>query len=473
MASQQEQSSSNGASGKLWGGRFTGALDPLMMAYNESIHFDRAFFAQDIAGSIAFARANIATGILTQDEFAAIEKGFDQVLEEWRTNKFEIKPGTDEDIHTANERRLGEIIGTEIGGKLHTGRSRNDQVATDLRLWLRDELREIEHHLVDLLKVVAERAEADIDYIMPGYTHLQRAQPIRWSHWLLSYGTAFSSDLERLREVIKRVNRCPLGCGALAGNAFSIDRIAMAKELGFEGLVYNSMAAVADRDFVLETMQWGSTLMLHISRWSEDLIIYSSTEFGFVRLADAYTTGSSLMPQKKNCDSLELLRGKCGRVFGQMAGLMMTIKGIPSTYNKDLQESVEPMLEHVKTLKDSLLIAARVLSTLTTLPDKMLAALTPDMLATDLAEYLVRKGLPFRETHHIAGRVVSLAEKEGIPMDKLTIEQLQGVDSRFGKDVLDVFDYARSVEMKSATGGTSKSAVKEQIKVLLDLTKGA
>ncbi|KAI9811046.1 MAG: argininosuccinate lyase [Pycnora praestabilis] len=470
MAQQQQKPATESASGRLWGGRFTGATDPLMVAYNESIYFDRAFFAQDIAGSVAFARANVGTGILTKDEFAAIENGFHLVLEEWQTDQFEIKDGIDEDIHTANERRLGEIIGTGIAGKLHTGRSRNDQVATDLRLWLRDELREIETYLVNLLKTIAVRAEEDIDLLMPSYTHLQRAQPIRWSHWLLSYGSAFVNDLERLREVIKHVNKCPLGCGAVNGNAFSIDRLAMAKELGFDGLIYNSMAAVADRDFILETMQWGSTLMLHVSRWSEDLIIYSSAEFGFTKLADAYTTGSSLMPQKKNCDSLELLRGKCGRTFGQMAGLMMTIKGIPSTYNKDLQESVEPILEHVKTLKDSLLIAGRVLSTLTTFPEKMLAALTPDMLATDLAEYLVRQGLPFRETHHIAGRVVALAENEKVPMDTLTVEQLKGVDSRFGEDVLDVFDYEHSVEMKTVTGGTSRSAVKEQIGLLKEFT---
>jgi argininosuccinate lyase len=472
MASRQQQSFKNVSSGKLWGGRFTDETDPLMTAYNESIYFDRAFYAQDIAGSIAFARANVKTGILTQDEFSAIERGLTQVLKEWQSDKFVIKPGVDEDIHTANERRLGEIIGMNTAGKLHTGRSRNDQVATDLRLWLRDELREIETYLVDLLKTIATRAEQDIDSLMPGYTHLQRAQPIRWSQWLLSYGVAFSNDLERLREVIRRVNRSPLGCGALAGNAFSIDRVVMAKELGFEGLVYNSMAAVADRDFILETMQWGSTFMLHISRWSEDLILYSSSEFGFVRLAEAYTTGSSLMPQKRNCDSLELLRGKCGRVFGQMAGLMMTVKGIPSTYNKDLQESVEPMLEHVKTLKDSLLIAARVLSTLTISPANMLAALSPDMLATDIAEYLVRKGVPFRETHHIAGRVVALSEKEGKPMDKLSLEQLQGVDARFGEDVLDVFDYTSAVEMKSAIGGTSKSAVLEQIQVIKNIIAG-
>ncbi|KIX10314.1 argininosuccinate lyase [Rhinocladiella mackenziei CBS 650.93] len=447
----------------LWGGRFTGGLDPLMVSYNESIYFDRAIYAQDIRGSIAYARANSKIGILTQEEFQAIEKGFAQVLSEWQNAKFEIKPGVDEDIHTANERRLGEIIGTHIAGKLHTGRSRNDQVGTGMRLWLRDQLRDIEQHLIALLRVTTSRAQSEISALMPGYTHLQRAQPIRWSHWLLSYGSVFTSDLERLREVIRRVNRSPLGSGALVGNPFGIDREAMAKELGFEGIINNSMAAVADRDFVIEALQWAATLMQHISRWAEDLIIYSTAEFGFVRLADAYSTGSSLMPQKKNPDSLELLRGKSGRVFGYMAGLMMSVKGLPSTYNKDLQESFEPMLNGIKTSADSVQIATGVLSTLTIFPDKMRAALTPDMLATDLADYLVRQGVPFRETHHISGRVVALAEKEGKPMDKLTLQQLQRVDSRFGDDVMDAFDYESSVEKRAVLGGTSKQSVEEQI----------
>lgn len=262
-----------------------------MVSYNESIYYDRAFHTQDIQGSIAWARANHKNGILSEAEFAAIESGLKQVEEEWVAGTFKIIPGVDEDIHTANERRLGEIIGKEIGGKLHTGRSRNEQVATDMRLWLRDELKKIESFLVDYLKVVAARSENEIEHIMPGYTHLQRAQPIRWSHWMLSYGLAFATDLQRLREVIKRVNRSPLGCGALAGNPFNIDREAMAKELGFEGLLWNSMSAVGDRDFVVETMQWGATLMSHLSRWAEDLIIYGTGEFSFVRLADAYSTG--------------------------------------------------------------------------------------------------------------------------------------------------------------------------------------
>lgn len=374
--------SSHHVPGKLWGGRFTGSQDPLFTQYNESIYYDRAFYSQDIAGSVAWARANKNKGILSDEEFQKIVKGLEEVDTEWREGKFEIKPGIDEDIHTANERRLSEIIGKEIGGKLHTGRSRNEQVATDMRLWLVAELRKIEGFCVDLIKTMAKRAEIEIDVLMPGYTHLQRAQPIRWSHWLCSYAFAFASDLERLREVIKRVNKSPLGCGALAGNPFGIDREAMAEELGFEGLLMNSLGAVGDRKFAVETMQWAAELMGDISRISEDLIVYSTAEFGFVKLADAYSTGSSLMPQKKNPDSLELLRGKSGRVMGQMMGLMVTAKGIPSTYNKDLQESVEPLLDCTKTVSDSVQILTGVLSTLAIQADRMLAALTPDMLAT-------------------------------------------------------------------------------------------
>ncbi|KAJ4989324.1 argininosuccinate lyase [Stagonosporopsis vannaccii] len=453
------------AENMLWGGRFTQGLDPVMEQYNASLPYDRLFYAQDIAGSIAFARANKNNGILTADEFAAIEKGFVQIKEEWANNTFEVK-ANDEDIHTANERRLSEIIGKDIGGKLHTGRSRNEQVATDMRLWLRDQLHILEGYLKQLIKTSVQRAEAEIDVLMPGYTHLQKAQPIRWSHFILGHATAFSQELERLREVIKRVNRSPLGCGALAGNPFNIDRDAMAKELGFEGLLPNSLNAVGDRDFVFETLQWGSSLMLKLSRWAEDLIIYSSLEFGFVRLADAYSTGSSLMPQKKNADSLELIRGKSGRAFGHMAGLYVTIKGLPTTYNKDLQESVEPLIDHIKTVGDSLQIATGVISTLTINKEKMYAALAPEMLATEFADYLVRKGVPFREGHHISGRVVAAAEQNDVPMDKLSLEQLKAIDSRLGDDVVECLDYERAVELKNATGGTSKSACLEQIAIM-------
>ena len=455
----------------LWGGRFTSGPDPLMFQYNESLSFDRRMYAQDIRGSIAYARANSKIGILTADEFNRIEAGFQTVLKEWEEGTFKIVPGVDEDIHTANERRLGEVIGKDVAGKLHTGRSRNDQVVTGMRMWLREQINELEGFLVDFLRVMCSRAKNEIDVLMPGYTHLQRAQPIRWSHWIMSYGVVFADDLARLRECRKRVNRSPLGAGALVGNPFGIDREAMAKELGFEGLIMNTLAAVADRDFILETLQWGSTCMLHVSRWAEDMILYSTAEFGFVKLSDAYSTGSSLMPQKKNPDSLELLRGKSGRMFGLMAGLMMSIKGLPSTYNKDLQEGWEPMLDGIKTVSDSLQIATGVLSTMTIFPEKMKAALTPDMLATDLADYLVRKGVPFRETHHISGRVVALAEKERVPMDKLSKEQLKGVDARFGDDVMKCFNFEQSVETRTVTGGTSKKSVQGQVEALMKLVQ--
>ncbi|UKZ79307.1 hypothetical protein TrVFT333_007057 [Trichoderma virens FT-333] len=430
------------AAGMLWG---AGAIDPLMYKYNASIRYDKALYKEDILGSIAFARANSKAGIITQDEFQAIERGLLQVMEEWKQGTFVIMPN-DEDIHTANERRLGEVIGKDIAGKLHTGRSRNEQVVCDMRMWLRDRIREIDSQLVAFLKVIVTRAESEIDYIMPGYTHLQRAQPVRWSHWLMSYAAAFKQDLERLRQVFERVN--------------------LTKELGFSGITLNSMNTSADRDYLLDFLVWNSIFANHISRWAEDLIIYSTSEFSFVRLADAYCTGSSLMPNKFNGDSLELLRGKSGRSFGQMAGLMMTLKSLPSCYNKDLQEGWEPMLDSVQTVSDSLGIANGVIATLKVRPERMEAALDKTMLATDVAEWLVRRGCPFREAHHISGRVVALSEKLEVSMDTLTLEQLQAIDSRFTADIVEAFEYETSIEAKSSKGGTSRSSVLEQIQIL-------
>ncbi|KAK6865798.1 argininosuccinate lyase [Apiospora arundinis] len=448
------------------GGRFTGAIDPLMHKYNASIGYDKALYKEDILGSIAFARANSKAGIISEAEFQEIERGLLQVMEEWKQGTFAIMPN-DEDIHTANERRLGEVIGKDTAGKLHTGRSRNEQVVCDMRMWLRDRIREIDSQLVAFLKVIITRAESDeINYIMPGYTHLQRAQPVRWSQWLMSYAAAFKQDLERLRQVFERVNLSPLGCGALAGNPFGIDRNAIAEELGFGGITLNSMNTSADRDFIIEFLVWNSVLTNHISRWAEDLIIYATSEFSFVRLADAYSTGSSLMPNKHNADSLELLRGKSGRAFGQMAGLMMSVKGLPSCYNKDLQEGWEPMLDSVQTVSDSLGIANGVIATLKVRPERMEAALDKTMLATDVAEWLVRKGCPFREAHHISGRVVAESEKREISMDKLTLEELQAIDPRFTADIVEAFEYETSVEAKSSQGGTSRSSVLEQIQAV-------
>ncbi|KAI8630279.1 argininosuccinate lyase [Xylariaceae sp. FL1651] len=453
------------AAGMLWGGRFTGAIDPLMHKYNASIQYDKALYKEDILGSIAFARANSKTGIISEDEFQAIERGLLQVMEEWKQETFVIMPN-DEDIHTANERRLGEIIGKDTAGKLHTGRSRNEQVVCDMRMWLRDRIKEIDSQLVAFLKVIVARAESEIDYLMPGYTHSQRAQPVRWGHWLMAHAAAFKQDLERLRQVFERVNLSPLGCGALAGNPFRINRNAIAEELGFSGITFNSMNTSADRDFIIEFLTWNSIFTNHISRWAEDLIIYGTSEFGFLRLADSYATGSSLMPNKKNSDSLEILRGKSGRAFGQMAGLMMTMKGLPYCYAKDSQESWEPMLDSVGFVLDSLGIANGVITTLTVRPERMRAALDMTMLATDVAEWLVRKGVPFREAHHISGRIVALSENTGVSMDQLTLEQLQAIDSRFTADITAAFKYESSVEAKSAPGGTSRSAVLGQIQEL-------
>lgn len=358
------------------------------------------------------------------------------------------------------------MIGTQIAGKLHTGRSRNDQVATDMRLYLVTEMDSIAKTLTSFLEVLTKRAEVEIDVLMPGYTHLQRAQPIRWSHFLMSHALNFSGDLGRLLQVRARVNRSPLGSGALAGNPFNVDREFIAQDLGFESCLENSLSAVSDRDFVAEFLMWSTLLCSHISKFAEDMIIYSTAEFGFIKLSDAYSTGSSLMPQKKNPDSLELLRGKSGRVFGQMAGFMMTLKGVPSTYNKDLQEDKEPLFDCIRTVSDSLGIFTGVISTLSINKEKMYAALDDGMLATDLADYLVRKGVPFRKTHHISGECVRLAEETNRPMSSLTLEELRNIDTGFDEDIMKVWNFEESVEKRTSRGGTSKAGVIKQIELL-------
>lgn len=449
---------------KLWGGRFSGAVDPLMDAFNASINFDKRMYGADCIGSIAYAKALAKNNIISETERDQLVSGLESVMKEWEEGKFVIVAG-DEDIHTANERRLGELVGS-VAGKLHTGRSRNDQVATDMRLWLRDEAQTILAHLKELIAVVVSRAEKELDVIMPGYTHLQRAQPIRWSHFLLSHAWLWQSDAQRLEQLIDRFNVLPLGSGALAGHVFNIDRHFLAKELGFRDIIHNSLYAVSDRDFVAEFLFWASLTMVHISRIAEDLIIYSTGEFAFVKLADAYSTGSSLMPQKKNPDSLELLRGKSGRVFGSMSGFMMSYKGIPSTYNKDLQEDKEPMFDAADTLSGSLQITAGVLSTMNIFPEKMKASLSADMLATDLAEYLVRKGVPFRETHHISGAAVKMAEDRNGSLSDLTVEDLKTLHPSFEADVSKVWSFETSIENRNTPGGTAKSSVLAQIELL-------
>lgn len=435
-----------------------------MHEYNQSLKYDKRMYAADVKGSIAFSKALLKAGILNEAEQKEITRGLKEVEKEWAEDKFKIQ-ADDEDIHTANERRLSEIVGKDIGGKLHTGRSRNDQVATDMRIWLMDETAKVDKYLSDLLTVMVSRAEKETDAILPGYTHLQRAQPVRWSHVLLSHAQSFINDLQRLRELVPRISVLPLGSAALAGNPYQLDRELLRQELGFQSIGENSMHAVADRDFVVEWLQWASLMMIHMSRLAEDLIIYSSAEFGFVTLSDAYSTGSSIMPQKKNPDSCELLRGKSGRVFGQMAGFMMSLKGIPSTYNKDLQEDKEPLFDAVDTVSASLQIAEGVIATLTVNKENMAKALSMDLLATDVADYLVRKGVPFRETHHISGRSVALAEATQRQISDLTMDEWKQLSPLFTEDIKDVFNFENSVEKRNAIGGPAREMIQRQVDI--------
>eukprot|EP00884_Botryococcus_braunii_P003074 jgi/Botrbrau1/12768/Bobra.0238s0007.1 len=452
----------DGTKKKLWGGRFTGKTDPLMEKFNESLPFDKRMWREDIHGSIAYAKALARAGVLTEEEMRQIVFGLEQIENEWDNGTFKIVSG-DEDIHTANERRLTELIGP-AGGKLHTGRSRNDQVATDTRLWLYRQLQLTRGYLADLIKSAVARAESEIDVLMPGFTHLQPAQTVRWSHWLLSHAAAWQRDDMRLRDMLPRVATLPLGSGALAGNPFGVDRRFIANELGMIGGVCpNSMDAVSDRDYVLDTLYFASVHLIHLSRWAEDLIIYSSGQFRFVQCSDAYATGSSLMPQKKNPDALELIRGKAGRLQGNLAGMLAVMKGAPTTYNKDFQEAWEALFDTVDTLNDCIRIATGVISTVRINRDRMLAGLSPDMLATDLAEYLVRKGVPFRETHHISGAAVKLAEDRNVTLFDLTVDDLKAIHPLFEDDVVAVWDYNESAEKRDTEGGASSRSVLEQI----------
>lgn len=452
---------------QLWGGRFSGQNDPLMARFNASLPFDWRLWNADITGSIAWARAIRDAGLLTADECSAITRGLADIKAELVADgQHDLRAATDEDIHTYVERRLTERIGP-VAGKLHTGRSRNDQVATDVRLWLRWEIAGLDSALADLITSATQRAEAEIDVLMPGYTHVQPAQPVRWSHWLLSHAWPWQRDRQRLAELVQRVNVLPLGAGALAGCPFPIDRAALAADLGFADVTPNSLDAVSDRDFIAEFLFWAALLGVHLSRWAEDLILWSSREFGFVTLADAYSTGSSLMPQKKNPDALELLRGKAGRLTGGLMGLLTVLKGLPSAYDKDIQEDKEPLFDAVDTLALALPVAQGVLETLTIHPERMLAALGDEMLATDLADALVRAGVPFRESHHLVGRVVRRAEELGCPLRSVPPADLHAISPHFSTpEMANVWDFERSVEQRAVAGGTARTSVLAQIQTL-------
>ncbi|MGC9395795.1 MAG: argininosuccinate lyase [Anaerolineae bacterium] len=446
---------------KLWGGRFDKPTDALLERFNASIGFDWRLYAADIAGSIAYARSIRDVGILTDTELDAIVQGLEQVRAEFDAGTFVALP-SDEDIHTAVERRLGELIG-DAAGKLHTGRSRNDQIATDMRLYLLHQVPVLREHVRGLQRAIVDKAEAHLDVMMPGYTHLQPAQPILFSHWLMSFFWMLQRDVERLDDLTKRVSVLPLGNAALAGNTFGIDREMLAADLGFDRINENSLDGVSDRDFIAELLFWAALLQTHLSRLAEDLIIYATAEFGFVELDDAYSTGSSIMPQKKNPDSIELVRGKTGRLVGNLVALLTTLKGLPSSYDKDLQEDKESLFDTLDTLELELPIVAGVIDTLRINAGQMASALRDDLLATELADYLVRQGLPFRQGHHIVGQVVRATLAKGCGLRDLSVAEYQALSPHFGDDVHDVLDFRRAIEQRSVPGGTATAAVQAQI----------
>ncbi len=446
---------------KLWGGRFSEGLDVLAAQINNSISFDWRLAEADIHGSFAWAKALALAGVLTKEEAGVICDGLEGVLQEVQAGTFVIAPA-DEDVHTAVERRLTERVGP-VGGKLHTGRSRNDQVATDFRLWLMGEAARLDGLLREVQSALVERAKHDLGLLMPGYTHLQRAQPILLSHWWLAHFWPLERDRERLAQARKRMAVLPLGSGALAGTPFPVDRAYLAGALGFDAVSPNSLDAVSDRDFAVEFLFVAALAGVHLSRLSEALILFSSAEFGFVELSDTYSTGSSLMPQKKNPDTLELARGKTGALIGHLVGMLTTLKGLPSAYDKDLQEDKQPVFAAVDTLGLVLPVMSGLLRTLHVRPERLQQALDPAMLATDLADYLVQRGMPFREAHGVVGRVVRRAQSLGVAINQLSLPELQEISTVFAGDVQQVFDFLASANRRAVTGGTAEQAVLAQL----------
>ena len=458
----------------LWGGRFAQKLDQLAFDLNTSLPVDQRMALQDVDGSIAWAHALHQANVLLDEEHASISSGLATVRKEFSSGQFSFAP-SDEDIHTAVERRLTELIGV-TAGKLHTGRSRNDQVATDFRLWMLQAIPVLDSALKDVQSALVEQAELAGETLMPGYTHLQRAQPILLAHWWLSHYHPLQRDHERLTDLIKRVSILPLGSGALAGSPVPVDRAALAEALGFAVASPNSLDSVSDRDFAVEFLFCATMIGSHLSKLSEQIVLYTSAEFGFFELSDAFSTGSSLMPQKKNPDVFELTRGKAGTLIGMLTGLLATLKGLPSTYDKDLQEDKAPVFQAADTLLAILPVIAGALRTITSKPERMRNAIDSFMMATDLADYLVSKGIPFRETHAIAGKAVRLAgdASRKIGLEELSLEAYQALCQAFEADVYQVFDPLKSVEKRNAIGGTSPQSVKNQlagIRRLLSLEK--
>lgn len=447
---------------KLWAGRFQKETDTLVNDFNSSIQFDARLYKQDIAGSIAHAQMLGKQGIIEEHEVEAIVDGLKAILADIEADKVEFSVDN-EDIHMNIETLLTQRIG-DAGKRLHTARSRNDQVAVDTRLYVKQEIPVIIDQILNLEQVLVERAKEHTDTVMPGYTHLQRAQPTTFGHYMMAYANMFKRDVTRLEDCLERLDECPLGAGALATTTYDIDRFQTAQALGFKKPTDNSMDSVSDRDYAIELLSNLSILMMHLSRFSEEIILWCSWEFKFVDLDDAYSTGSSIMPQKKNPDVAEIMRGKVGRVYGDLTAMLTILKGLPLTYNRDLQEDKEPFLDADHTLSTSLELMAGMMKALRFDEVRMARALTAGFLnATELADYLVTKGIPFREAHHITGSAVALAEGKNLSLEALPLDALQGLCDRIGPDVFDVLEYRAAVARRNAPGGTGPLSVARQL----------
>ncbi len=462
----------NESSGKAWSGRFSEPVDELVKRYTASVGFDRRLALHDIRGSLAHARMLAKQGLLGKDDLAAIERGMAAIGQEIERGEFPWSLD-DEDVHLNIEKRLTALVG-DAGKRLHTGRSRNDQVATDIRLWLREEIDGIDARLKAYQRALLDLAQTHADTPMPGFTHLQVAQPVTFGHHLLAYFEMAARDRERLADCRKRTNRLPLGAAALAGTSFAIDRAFVAQELGFEAVCANSLDAVSDRDFAIEFCAAAALIMTHISRFSEELILWMSPRVGFIDLADRFCTGSSIMPQKKNPDVPELARGKSGRIFGHLMGLLVLMKGQPLAYNKDNQEDKEPLFDSVDTLRDTLTIFADLVSGIRVQPDALRAALRQGhATATDLADYLVKKGLPFRDAHEAVALAVRSAEARGCELAQLDLKTLQGFSPLIAADALDVLSVEGSLAARDHFGGTAPAQVRAAIERARQSLSGA
>lgn len=456
---------------KPWSGRFKEETDRLVEEFNASVSFDCRLYKHDIRGSIAHATVLARAGVLTGNESKRIIAGLKAVEKEIDGGRFKFTPDM-EDIHMAVEARLTALIGP-LGGKLHTGRSRNDQVALDIRLYLKDEIYQVIWLLHQFKKAIVEVAEENLDGIMPGYTHLQRAQPVLLSHYLLAYYEMFKRDTGRLFDCLERGDEMPLGAGALAGSPYTLDRRLAAKLLGFSRVTENSLDSVSDRDFSTEFLCAASILMMHISRLSEELILWSSQEFGFIEFSDAFSTGSSIMPQKKNPDVAELARGKTGRVYGSLVSLLTTMKALPLAYNKDMQEDKEPLFDTADTLKDVLKVYAPMLKTMTVKREAMLRATGAGFLnATDAADYLTKKGLPFREAHRAAGEAVAYCIEKGKTLQDLILDEWRNFSDLFQKDIIKAVAIRNSVNARKIYGGTALETVRKRLKAVKSEVEG-